>query len=540
MIAGKMAVEIENIDTPEMLEEYLKDKPKELAQIIASRCALRVLPFLNSAFTSDYKDRFLLTQNVFRCNLISWAVRNYPAHDMTAYAVNAASNAAAYAAVDAVAYAVNAAAYAAANTATYAVNAANTADIWKSIQQDLTLFRDKGESGLISSALWQEDIPTAFQDNWMVLRKNLLDGNSDWQVWTDWYEHVLHGANSPKRGIAALSEEKLIKLAQKPNEFWEREPEEINAEIAGWVNADILISSTNSKLGSIWEAEEDQFKRIETSESEDHDVAEDVRTNKSHKLLLDKIHNLKDAALTIEEDYGWVDFTSAFNNLAGILDCETVVLAGEIETVYDYSVTFGSFLQMDINLRKNPSGNMTCLSANHRRLFEEVIRSVAPFVRRFPTARSIDEETGEFLGKLSKTLAEKLVNSAFERKIISDGDHKRILKLLAAMERNGLLAKKSEIRGYFSATNLVLAAVAFISGTFATGVIEKTQIYENSTDWVIENSGNILEAFEDAPADVRSIIEAMLEKLPDENNSDKDDIDIVLNEERRRRLGEDK
>ncbi|MBL1406247.1 MAG: hypothetical protein COC00_009700, partial [Rhizobiales bacterium] len=93
MDAGKMALKIKEIDSAEKLEEYLNDKPKELAKIIASRCALRVLPLLQSAFTDKYQDRFVLTQSVFRCSFISWANRNYPAHDMTA-AGNAAARAA--------------------------------------------------------------------------------------------------------------------------------------------------------------------------------------------------------------------------------------------------------------------------------------------------------------------------------------------------------------------------------------------------------------------------------------------------------------
>ncbi|MBL1404832.1 MAG: hypothetical protein COC00_002520, partial [Rhizobiales bacterium] len=136
-----------------------------------------------------------------------------------------------------------AAADAAARAADLAAGAAARAVVWKSIQQDLTLFQKNGEGSLIGSALWHEGTPTIFQGNWTSLKKNLLGKSSDWQVWADWYEHVLHGANSSKRGIAGLSDETLIEFAQKPNEFWEREPDEVNAEIVGWVEEEPAVTT---------------------------------------------------------------------------------------------------------------------------------------------------------------------------------------------------------------------------------------------------------------------------------------------------------
>lgn len=235
-----MALKIEDIDSAEKLEEYLDKQPKELSQIIAYRCALRVLPSLQSAFSDQHKHRFVLTQSVLRCNLISWVARNYPTHDMTIYAAASAAFAASAAASSSAAFAAASAsaassASAAAAAAAFAAAAAARAAVWKSIQQDLTLFQDKGEGSLIDSALWHEGIPEIYQENWSALKQSLLGDSSDWQVWTDWYEHVLHGEKSPKRGIAALSDEMLIEFAQKPNKFWERDSDIVNAEIVGWV-----------------------------------------------------------------------------------------------------------------------------------------------------------------------------------------------------------------------------------------------------------------------------------------------------------------
>lgn len=266
MIAGKMAVKIEDIDSLEKLIVFLKDQPIELAKIVASRNALRALPVVQSLYSSEYEYRNLLIQFILRYNFISWSVQNRQRrinidinfnrngiadpfflstnadeviHKMKLDQVTYHTRVAMTAAV----LSVNSnpsvifRSFSSANSA-FNLFSKNTVDLyWSEILYDLNTFIHTGEITITMGApLWHEGAPVEIQKNWSAFRNILLAQDPNWQVWTDWYEHVLHGATSPKRGIAALSDETLIELAQKPNEFWEREPDVVNAEIADWVD----------------------------------------------------------------------------------------------------------------------------------------------------------------------------------------------------------------------------------------------------------------------------------------------------------------
>ncbi len=58
------------------LESWLKDKPVEWGQVIATRAALRVFPLIVA-------EGSVLTLGNFRSNFISWAACNYPQYDMS-------------------------------------------------------------------------------------------------------------------------------------------------------------------------------------------------------------------------------------------------------------------------------------------------------------------------------------------------------------------------------------------------------------------------------------------------------------------------
>ncbi len=89
-----MAVEVAEIVDRESFEQWLEDRPNELAQILACRIALRVLPlglidFQKAVEKSELPQARQFAISIFRCNFISWAARRYPAHDMKAAATAA-------------------------------------------------------------------------------------------------------------------------------------------------------------------------------------------------------------------------------------------------------------------------------------------------------------------------------------------------------------------------------------------------------------------------------------------------------------------
>jgi hypothetical protein len=240
------------------LEAWLKDKPADFAQVIAARAALRVLPY---AFAKDVPKDWVsdFASPLFRASALSWAARNFPAHDMVAaaaaYAARAA-DAAAYAAraADAAAYAAraaNAAARAAraadaanaaaADAAAYAARAANAA-AWENINDDCAeLEKARAAERLTHRALWPAGEPKGWGEAYSFATERLDALDQGYGVWIEWYDRRVRGKEEAFAipGDKGRVEDKAIlaRLADATNEdFWDKGATYVNTTLQGWID----------------------------------------------------------------------------------------------------------------------------------------------------------------------------------------------------------------------------------------------------------------------------------------------------------------
>ncbi|MEZ5792661.1 MAG: hypothetical protein R3D34_18375 [Nitratireductor sp.] len=237
-----------NITDKEELQAWLQDKPQEWSALIAQRVALRVSPLVQSSWRSRaaIKRKQGLTQSLLRANLFSAVVGRWPttenknaAYAAAAYAVAAYAAAYSYAgsvaaAADSAAradYAVPAAAYAAAAAVRAARAPGATGSIWKSTSQDLQMLEDKGLEALQATPIWHDGEPDWFSKSWTALKHSLLADNPNWQVWIDFLQRRFLGKRS-LFGLASDSEKEIIDaIVEEGNEFWERDPHVVNADL---------------------------------------------------------------------------------------------------------------------------------------------------------------------------------------------------------------------------------------------------------------------------------------------------------------------
>ncbi len=251
------------IDSSEELEEWLKDKPTDWAQVIAARVALRVVPY---AFTKSVIAIRALFHGLalFRATVISWGARNLPDHDMT-NAANAASYSVrvAYAASFAEAFAADAA-FDATNAIAIAVDAANAAAnaarnasgtahvragndaIWENISADCRWLADSNNDASAACLITREPLwPRSSKIIWPVQKNDavtrLLAFDPTYQVWIDWYNRRIegHDAAFDIPGDTNRIEDKkiLARLADATNEdFWEKGATYVNTTLQGWID----------------------------------------------------------------------------------------------------------------------------------------------------------------------------------------------------------------------------------------------------------------------------------------------------------------
>ena len=204
------------------LDKWLVGKPRDWAQVIAFRVALRAVPVLNRVYGQEivYEEfRNCLTMSALRACFISEVAVIGPTLEIEQAAVRAAADAIA-------AYATDAAAYA---------DAAYDADAqWLEGQEDQVTAGVR----LMAEPLWHGDA-TVFLDEWVSLQMSLLKKGANWKFWIDWYQSKLDG--KPHPGLPQNQQRDLYyQIATFPKEYWE--------DGKGWVER---AKSVNQRIADL-------------------------------------------------------------------------------------------------------------------------------------------------------------------------------------------------------------------------------------------------------------------------------------------------
>jgi len=559
----------------EQLKEWLDSLPEEdqrpFSQVMAHRAAMRVLPYSSWVFASKQADADAysdLILAVFRASIVSRVGFKCQNVEISIAADEATTSVAAFARVyggviiplvataaqaanssftsnftHATALAVDASCIAVYRAYTDTDADAAAVDIWGAIGDDIKALSQGGLEALIDAPLWLDREPKWWSEEWSKLWPHLhnLDaqqqretGDVTWQIWIDWY--TARSKGETPWGLPDTSAQEIelrIALADGRSGFWDRRPEEVHVEISNWINAAwaaIRLSSFQIESpGNQWR-ESGNFLEIGNEvTSDDLEVARNPVTQRAHQSLLRKALKFGDAARGFDELYGWTGFGDDYNRLTTALECEGDRLAEHIWDIYDATLTVASYLQQDNDIRgSSPAFSNAALSAAHRREFIDLVRSLAPWVRRFPTAQQEDENAANFLQCVSEQLTSSLLESAHQQGVITDKDRELIKALLAAMERNGLPAEKAGIRAHFSVRNLTFAGAMFLAGSVASGTLEKSELHGKITDWMAERVDEITEIVADAPDDIQVIIKGVLADIANREQGGDDGRDVPI------------
>jgi hypothetical protein len=262
-----------SVSSREELEAWLENKPREWAQVIAPRAALRVLPLCCDP--DLFRDRNVdprLPMAVLRASTISSGAHDATPDDIAyaefaqsagraanaagavaeaygsaaaAYAAAAtgttayAAAAEAYAATGTAAYAdaaATAAAYAATGTAAYA-DAAAYAAVWRIIQSDCQSL-DEGVTPekLLRLHLWPE-APDWWSEAWDRARRWLSRPEDGFEIWREWYYGRIEGLPHAFGDFDDEADTAFYRwIVQQDDEWWSREPREVNADIKAKVD----------------------------------------------------------------------------------------------------------------------------------------------------------------------------------------------------------------------------------------------------------------------------------------------------------------
>ena len=275
-------IKTSNIIDQKSFGAWLYARPEILRRqevvLLYSRDALRILPLLQRRDRLDDRQYEFVLRNTFWCHAISRVAGTYPNSEIVA-AANATGAILANLAGD---YSTHFAAFDFINATYAAAIATNTAyvpvttgllpgadistsphgpiDLWADVLRDAQEIELSSEPiNLAVQALWIEAPPAWWREEWNGFSKILNSPEmkaGGWDIWADWYDCIafrrpLFGITNPKlrdeleRNIALGSTDGKFN-----EEFWQREPSLINADVKRWVEDAQLVDATREGQGS--------------------------------------------------------------------------------------------------------------------------------------------------------------------------------------------------------------------------------------------------------------------------------------------------
>jgi hypothetical protein len=382
---------------------------------------------------------------------------------------------------------------------------------------------DKGlsVSQLLDRPLWPGNIPARAKSHWYEMKSRLQETDKNWNIWISWYEARLAGKPT----------DDFLELASAiiPDEIWKEGSKAVNAYVSGLLEqadptnwAAHLISLKQAPLGVRFLRGAESLQLDLSGDDNDRQAANDLLTKQLHEGVKRRAREFSSIALRVDNQVGWTGLASAAERFCTAIDRDTTDVPDVIGIAYDSIVSLGSFLELDARLRKSGAREAASpLDLDVQRAFSDLIRGAAPWIRRFPTARILDDETGAFLSRTELYApTQGVIEKAAAVQVISQNDAQLLNAVIDAAKRGEFQGQKAGTRAIWSSKNLVTALAMILS--FEAGLInnkaaEKSVIAQRGAEFYLRAEDEVLKLFEDSPADIRRALIAMIEEL--RNNS---------------------
>jgi hypothetical protein len=277
-----------------------------------------------------------------------------------------------------------------------------------------------------------------------------------------------------------------------------------------------VLQIGQAPLGAVFEAGSEYLFVISSAEETDLDAAKRLIVQQLHQDLLYKSARFLDVAPRLDNQVGWAGIGRLAQRIFTYVNRSTIEVPDVLGHLYSSTLELGSFLEMDRRVSAGEFEYVLPLQVEMRRPLEDLVSSLAPWMRAFPTIRQLDDEAAKFLVK-DNVLVEpsiETVDAAGRNHAVLADDLAALRGLLEASNRGPLQGTKAGHRGTVSARNMVVAAVGAISAFYLNAVASdfatKSLGVQRIGTFLAEAEKSILMIMAGLPDDLRLAVEVTI------------------------------
>lgn len=274
-------------------------------------------------------------------------------------------------------------------------------------------------------------------------------------------------------------------------------------------------------LGARFEETEDALHIAEYLDEADEAAARQPITQQLHADGLRKLQALAIQVARLDNQPGWEGVGALTRRFAALLDRPVTDIPQVIGAIYSAALELGSFLEFDDALAAGRYSGADQLSPELRRSLEDCVRTLAPWVRRFPSAQELDDEAGQFLVRTGQvSSARNAVAKARAAHLIDAADSGAIEGLLSAGNRGDRVGHKAAARGVATGRNLVLVTLSivavgtltFLKDAVSSDYATRSVLVKRAGAFLAAAEAEALALVEDLPTDLRLAFRSLLAK----------------------------
>lgn len=248
-----------------------------------------------------------------------------------------------------------------------------------------------------------------------------------------------------------------------------------------------------------------------------------------HEQVRRRSASVAEIASELGQQHGWEDLEEVIRRFIYVINRPTDEIPHHIGELWSEAVELGSFLELDEKIRRErPLTNMSPLDPVSQRKLASLVRVTAPWVRLFPTARNLDEQSGSFLSRTDLfTSAVEIVGAAGNVDLLSTSDRAILQGLIGAADRGELQGQKARSRSVASARNLTISAILAVSSFYGGSISNEFAAHSKLTQKIGLLLANTVKPAEDILLDMAPDIRFALESIRSNLGKDQSDFDIV-------------
>ncbi|TLN04238.1 hypothetical protein FDZ74_14295, partial [bacterium] len=222
---------------------------------------------------------------------------------------------------------------------------------------------------------------------------------------------------------------------------------------------------------------------IRPAPASDHTAARDPVVRRRLPIIAEKLRDLAETiGSRLDNQRGWRLLRRRVQSLLDLVDGQPAEAIPErLVELYDWTISLASFVEFDDGLERNAAAADEPLDPDIRRALVDVLSTMAPWLRTFPSVLTWDSEKQSLLSRAqafetARAMlrdAEAFIRMAGATGALSLVDAERAVEPLETAKRTGFQAEKAGYRGLATARNLLSRSVRVLAlgSTFFMGTV---------------------------------------------------------------------